>query len=70
MIDNIVIFILVYFGGVLAAINFTYPNDPSIMILWCPVWIITILPIRVVKLVCRGFIGLIIEILKELKNEN
>jgi hypothetical protein len=50
---TIVAFIIIWFVGMVILLPFSYPDDPSPVILWWPIWLVTVFPIILVKLLWR-----------------
>lgn len=59
--------VVVYVVGMIISLPVFYPNDVPSTVLWWPIWLVTVLPIRIVKFFIK-FIGTVYkEIVKEIK---
>ena len=68
MIPIIVSCIFIWFIGIVVSLPFFYPDDPSTTILWWPIWMVTVFPIILVKLLWRFGNHVIQEMVNTYKN--
>jgi hypothetical protein len=65
---DIIGLIFIWFFGMAILIPFSYPDNPSPVILWWPLWLVTVFPIILVKLLWRFGKHVVQEMVNTYKN--